>query len=134
MDSCSNAEGCGNACSWTPPQTQLVSAEVTQAAEALACLLTDVPEFQDFLRLARTVRLDGEVNEIVARMNGYAGEPEAEQNDEGALEESLEALPVVREYRQSEVATRAVFRAVEEAISKAAGVPFAEHARPKACG
>jgi cell fate (sporulation/competence/biofilm development) regulator YmcA (YheA/YmcA/DUF963 family) len=107
---------------------------VTQAAETLACLLTDMPEFQDFLRLTRTVRLDEEVNAIVAQMNGYAGEAEAGQDDEGGLEDRLESLPVIREYRQAEEAARKIIRAVEEAISKSAGVPFAEHARPKACG
>lgn len=127
-------DDCKNTCSWTPAGSSGISVEVIQTAETLACLLTDSAAFQNFIRLNREVRLDDTVNEIVSQMNGYGGEDVSEESDVPALEARLEALPMIREYRQAEQATRLIFRAVEEAISGAAGVPFAEFARPKACG
>ncbi len=117
-----------------------VSTGVVEAAEALACLLADTEELQNFVRQSRAVRLDGEVNAFLRLMNGN---PEAELDAEldadlpqpasvevaATLEERLERLPVVQEYRQAERAARGVFAAVEEAISGAAGFAFAEHAR-----
>ncbi len=103
-----------------------------RAAETLACLLVDVPEFQNYVRLERAVHLDQDVVTILARLNGY-DEEVTEVSAFKVLEEQLEALPVMCEYRQMELAAREVFSAVEEAISRAAGVAFAEHARSSAC-
>ncbi len=130
--------GCqSNVCSRTEfSEAVTAPSEVVKAAEALACLLADTVELQNFVRQARAVRLDDEVNEFLRLMNEY---PEAELDAElhqpaslevaAALEERLEQLPVVREYRQAERAARGVFAAVEEAISGAAGFAFAEQAR-----
>src|SRR5690242_537531 len=45
-----------------------VPENVTRAAERLACLLTDTAVFQNFVRLARAVRLDVEVSTLMERI------------------------------------------------------------------
>lgn len=104
-----------------------------RAAETLASLLVDTVEFQNYLRLERAMHLDEDVQSILARLNGYDGEEVTEASDLKSLEEQLEALVVMREYRQAELAAHKIFAAVEKAISEAAGVAFAEHARSSAC-
>lgn len=111
------------------------SAELEEAAGRLAFLLADEPVFQNFIHLAHQVRHDGEVVALVNTINeqAYAANPfTGEGGDTQELEERLEAMPIVREYRAAEVAVRALFRAVDQAISSAAGVAFAENAR--SCG
>ncbi len=129
-------ESCASTCQrLAPGEAPEVAAEVVEAAESLACLLTDRAEFQNFLRLARAVRLDQDVAEILSQMNEYpapGGDGSAAPDE--ALEDRLEALPVVRGYRAAEQSARATFTAVEQAISAAAGVAFAENAKASACG
>ena len=127
-------DSCANTCARNTPGAYRVTPEVTQAAETLACLLTDVPEFQEYLRLARVVRLDGEVNRILQRINGYGFDGVPDDGNADKLATELESLPVMRAFRQAEQTTQEIFSAVEATISGAAGVSFAEHARPSACG
>ncbi len=120
---------CSNTCQRTP--VKIESPRVTEAAETLACLLTDTIEFQTFLRLSRAVRLDQEVNQILSQLNGYADiREDSLSNNE--LENRLESLPLVQEYRRAESQVRELFTAVETTVSTAAGVSFAENAH--SCG
>lgn len=125
--------GCGSDCQ----KTVVVEApDVIAAAEKLACLLTDLPEFQQLVCQARAVRLDEEVASLLNQMNGQ-GDPtqvQAETPSTESLENQLEGLSIVKQYRSAEEAARQIFGAVEAAISGAAGVAFAEHAKPSACG
>lgn len=127
-----------NTCPRTVPGA--VPEIVTDAAEKLACLLTDTVEFQNFVRLARAVRLDVEVNTLMERIRESAGAPVAaiagahDQPDQVDLEDQLEMLPVVLEYRKAESAVRELFQAVDREVSAAAGVAFAENGKPSACG
>ncbi len=105
------------------------SSGVVEAAEALACLLADTEELQNFVRQARAVRLDVEVNRFLRVINGYPDADVSQPAPVNVLEERLEELPVVQEYRQAERAAHEIFSAVEEAISGVAGFAFAEHAR-----
>ncbi len=127
---CLTNEVCENSCSRAgTAEAVAVPSGVVEAAEALACLLADTDELQNFVRQARSVRLDGEVNEFLCLINGY---PEADLPQPASvkvLEKRLERLPVVQEYRQAEHAARGVFAAVEEVISGAAGFAFVEQAR-----
>jgi cell fate (sporulation/competence/biofilm development) regulator YlbF (YheA/YmcA/DUF963 family) len=107
---------------------------VVEAAEVLACLLTETEELQDFVRSARIVQLDREVNEILGLINGYYDEDIAQSTSLLELEERLESLPVMKEYHQAEQSVRGIFTAVDQIISSAAGLAFAENAQPSACG
>jgi cell fate (sporulation/competence/biofilm development) regulator YmcA (YheA/YmcA/DUF963 family) len=105
--------------------------DVQDAAERLASLLTTTDAFRAYMRLARAVRVDEGVGELMAQINDSVY-----SDDEGLyveeLEERLDALPVVRDYHRSAEEVRAVFRAIDAVIGQAAGLPFAENAR--ACG
>lgn len=130
-------DGCGSSCGSDCQKTSLVEApEVIAAAEKLACLLTDLPAFQELVCQARAVRLDEDVVKILNQMNGQGdptlGYDEAVSTE--ALEGRLETLPAVKQYRAAEQTARQIFGAVEAAISGAAGLAFAEHAKPSACG
>ena len=107
-------------------------ANTTEAAERLAGLLVDTPEFQNFLRLARAINLDQEVREldrVIHSQEMYFDPDPADGPSLEALEAQLEALPLVRAYRQAEQTLSALFSAVNEVVSQAAGVAFAENAR-----
>jgi len=113
----------------------IAAPQVEDAAGRLACLLAENETFQNFVRLARAVRLDGEVVALVNKINDqvYANNPfagDGSQSDE--LEARLEAMPLIREYRSAESAARELFRAVDQAISGVVGIAFAENAR--SCG
>ncbi len=136
-------EDCASTCSISRTAVQMPE-RVVQAAEALARLLVSTTEFQTFVGSARAVRIDPQVEMLTNRMNGlemdYDSNWEAEEDtaaQEAAyedLENQLESLPVVRNYRQAETRARAIFVMVDECISEAAGVAFAENAKPAACG
>jgi cell fate (sporulation/competence/biofilm development) regulator YmcA (YheA/YmcA/DUF963 family) len=49
------------------------------------------------------------------------------------LEGELETLPLIQAYRQAEKAAVQLFRAVDEVISHAAGIPFAPNAKRSGC-
>lgn len=100
--------------------------DVQESSDALACLLTDLPEFQNYLRLDRAVRLD----ETVSSLRAQLSDARLSLQEQEALEKRLEALPLLQEYRRSQQAVRDAFAAVETVISQAAGLSFAENARP----
>jgi cell fate (sporulation/competence/biofilm development) regulator YmcA (YheA/YmcA/DUF963 family) len=117
-----------------------VPENVTRAAEQLACLLTDTAVFQNFVRLARAARLDVEVSTLMERIQESTYAPMAavagshEGPDQVDLENQLEMLPIVLEYRKAEEAIRELFQAVDREVSAAVGVAFAENGKPSACG
>ena len=136
MASCSS--GCGSTCGIGEKPTLTASTEVTQAARALACLLADTPEFQGLARCSRAVRLDPQVTALVnaLREQAYLYDPSAAQAhlEAASLEDQIEAAPVVRAFRSAEAQARGLFGAVDEAISQAAGLPFAQYAKPSGHG
>lgn len=125
--------GCSDTCQ---PPVVTADAAVTLAAEKLACLLVDTPEFQTFVQTARAVNLNPQVSELVQAINArrmeYAFHADASASVE-ALHEQLEALPVIQEYRAAENAVRSLFNTVNSLISQQAGVEYAANART-ACG
>jgi cell fate (sporulation/competence/biofilm development) regulator YlbF (YheA/YmcA/DUF963 family) len=109
--------------------------EIDQYAGQLASLLLLTPEYQEFVRLTRSLNLDPEVmrisKEIRNRQMVYA---DGMGKTIVALQAELECLPVVLAYRTAESAVKDLFRSVDQVISSAAGVEFAANAQPKACG
>ena len=141
MSSCSSgcgSGGCGSSCGTADKPAQIASTEVTQAAQALACLLADTPEFQGLARWSRAVRLDPQVTALVEalRDQAYIYDPNAGTavDETLSLEEQIEAHPVVREFRGAEALARGLFCAVDEAISQTAGLSFAQYAKPTGHG
>lgn len=133
MSSCS--DGCGGSCGINAAPEIEIEPEIQAAAEKLAGLLVETPEFQNFMRTSRTVRLDRDVNELVNRINGSPfGADKGEMVSAEALQERLEQLPVVQGYRQAEALVQSIFSAVDETISVLAGVAFAVNAKPASCG
>lgn len=117
------------------PAASIEAPEVEDAAGRLAGLLSETVIFRNFIRLARQIRVDGEVIALVNAINDqeYAANPfNGQAAGTQELEERLEALPLVSEYRAAEAAARELFRAVDGVISGAAGVAFAANAR--SCG
>lgn len=131
-----------NACDRTqPPDTQVLENErIQQAAYRLACLLVAAPEFERFTHLAVNVRTDSEVSRLVEQINGGQDtvwqdlDPAAQIAAQMELEDQLESLPIVQQYRQAEQAAKVLFNAVDDIISEAVGVDFSKYAKPDGCG
>lgn len=115
--------------------------EVSQAVRSLAAALKAAPEFQAMLQAARAVQTDdtvqGLLQQIRVQQSGlYWGQSDRAHQSRPLreLQVELEAQPAVRAYRQAEPEARDLFRAVDAAISAAAGVDFAANARRSCCG
>lgn len=115
--------------------------EMSQAVRSLAEVLKATPEFQAMLQAAQAVNIDDTVQDLLRQIRIqqsalYWGQG-AQANQSRPLRElqaDLEAQPAVRAYRQAEPAARDLFRAVDAAISAAAGVDFAANAKRSCCG
>ncbi len=122
--------GCGSAGS------DAENAAVSQQAEHLAGLVVETLEYQEFVRLANEVNGLPEVQSILMKMQRLSGAYASYDQEDAlqALHEELEALPAVQTYRAAERAVRDLLRAVDEAVSAAAGVEFAVNAVRSGCG
>jgi cell fate (sporulation/competence/biofilm development) regulator YmcA (YheA/YmcA/DUF963 family) len=103
--------------------------EIDQAAERLAKLLEQAPEYQEFARLASLINLDPDVKrillEIRSRQMMYSSTSEKSVE---TLQSELETLPAMQAYRKAETAVKDLFRSVDQVVSAAAGVEFAPNA------
>ncbi len=129
MDNCST-----NCQKMAKNDSEAMTPQIQAAAERLACLLTDTAEFQNFVRLARGIRIDQEVSEILFEMDALGEDDHYQKGATRTLQTRLEALPIMRSYRQAEEAARVTFTAVDDIISDAAGLAFAEFAQSSGCG
>ena len=109
-----------------------------QAADRLAGLLAQAPEYRELVRLADLIHLDPDVQRVTTEMRarmmglGEVGSQGIDSIDD--LRDELEALPAVQAFRRAEAAVRALFKAVEQAISAGAGLAFAPNAQRSGCG
>lgn len=122
---------CGSTCGINEKPTAAAPDEVARAAEALAGLLAETQAFQGLGRWSRAVRLDPEVSALAAALQerAYTYDSAAETGIQ-ALEDQLEALPVVASFRAAETEARGLFGAVDAALSQTVGLPFARLAKP----
>ena len=120
----------------TVANTVQVSAAVREAAQRLACMLVDTAELQNFVRSAYRIRQDTMVSSLVNQINEYPGYDAsgAGLSSLDDLQSQLEELPAVREYRDAEASAAKLFSTVDAVISSVVGLPFAENAKPAACG
>lgn len=116
------------------------AADPFQAARALGNLLAQLPEYRAFLEALKAVNNDPTVqklsNQMRARQSAIQWGRDVVQNaaELERLQAELEAMPVVQAYRRAEEAARVLFLAVDEIISREAGVDFAANAKRSCCG
>jgi|DewCreStandDraft_4_1066084.scaffolds.fasta_scaffold318309_1 cell fate (sporulation/competence/biofilm development) regulator YlbF (YheA/YmcA/DUF963 family) len=122
----------------SPTQTA-VKTDAREAAQTLGTLLRQMPEYEAFLKALQAVNSDPVIERLGAQMRFHRdalqwGRDDGQHAAElERLEMELEALPLVKEYRQAEAQVRQLFQAVEEIISQEAGVAFAANARRGGC-
>lgn len=125
-------------CCSSPSTAQIApeaSQPIDQSANRLAALLTQTPEYQEFIRLARLIRLDPDVKRLSIEIRDrqmYYAKPEGKSVE--ALEAELEELPAVQAYRKAESAIKTLLQSVDQLISSGAGVAFAANAIKSGCG
>lgn len=122
----------------SPVQTA-VKTDPRKAAQTLGTLLRQTPEYETFLKALKVVNSDPVIEKLGAQMRVHRdalqwGRDDGQHAAElERLEMELEALPLVKEYRQAEEQVRQLFQAVEEIISQEAGLAFAANARRGGC-
>jgi cell fate (sporulation/competence/biofilm development) regulator YlbF (YheA/YmcA/DUF963 family) len=116
------------------------SADPLEAAHTLGELLYQTPQYQVFLEALKAVNSDPTVQKLAAEMYTHQNALQWGHDHNGGhaaalaqLESEIEALPIVKDYRQAEKEIRSLFRAVDEIISQEAGVDFAIHAQRSGC-
>ncbi len=131
MNCCSSSSGATGAAQIAPE----FSPQIDQSADRLAALIGQTPEYQEFIRLARLIHLDPDVKrlsvEIRNRQMVYA-DPDGGPFE--ALQAELDSLPAILAYRKAEAAVKHLLHSVDQVISAAAGVDFAQNAVKSGCG
>ena len=122
------------------PAPTAVKTDPRQVAQALGALLRQTPEYEAFLNALETVNNDLSVQRLGAQMRARQNALQWGRDGDGQhaaelarLEEDMEALPSVKEFRQVEATVRQMFHAVDEIISQEAGVAFAANAKRGGC-
>ncbi len=110
------------------------SQQVHAAAQKLIALIRQLPEYQDYVRALDAVNADLEVK----RLTGLLGRKQRGIDPSGqtleAVQAQIETLPTFQAYQVAEARIKTLFRAIDEVIGREAGVDFAAHAKPRACG
>jgi len=125
-----------------PPILPAASGQAAvQAAQALGRLLCDTPECQVHLKALQEVNHDAVVKRLLSEIREHEtalkfgnGNHLEHQSALTALEVQFEALPSVQAYRLAEKRAAQLFFAVNEVISREAGVDFAANAKRSGCG
>lgn len=119
---------------------EVVKVDPQRAARDLGKLLRQTPEYEAFLKAYKAVNKDLTVQNINAKMRSHQSALQWGNDDHGKhaaamahLQEEMENLSIIKEYRQQEKAVQQLFRAVDEIISREAGVPFAVNAKRGGC-
>lgn len=122
------------------PAPTAVKTDPRQAARALGELLRQTPEYEAFLKALKAVNSDLTVQRLGAQMRSHQnalqwGRDGSDQHEAELmrLEQEMENLPIVQEYRRVEAEIIQLFRAVDEIITQEAGVDFALNARRSGC-
>ncbi|MGC8782531.1 MAG: YlbF family regulator [Anaerolineae bacterium] len=111
-----------------------------QAARSVGALLRQTPTYTAFLGLVEAINADPTVQQLAGQMRAHqlalqmGRDPDEHAAALARVEAEIEALPVVREYRQAEATARRLFQVVDALISQEAGVAFAENAQRSGCG
>jgi len=104
--------------------------EIERAVDRLADLLAETSEVRELIRAALALKNDPDLIRISLGIKDLkAAEGDNKQPMLEVLLHEREALPVVLQFRQAEAVVRELFTNVDEVISAAAGLKFAENAR-----
>lgn len=112
---------------------------VFQASRALGEALMETPIYQNFLSALKAINNDPEIQRIATQMRSHQNalqmgiDGRDHQAEISRLQAELEALPIVKQYRQTESEALAFFRAVDDLISESIGFPFAHNAHRSSC-
>lgn len=113
--------------------------DVFQAGRALGEVLVETPIYQEFLNTLRAINEDPQIQQIAIQMRNHqralqmGGDGRDHQAELARLQAELDALPIVQQYRKTELQTLTLFRAVDDVISQAIGFPFAHNAHRNSC-
>lgn len=114
--------------------------DVCEAARKLGDVIASTPQYIAFLDALQIVNHDTVVQRIGSQIRSIKnqaqwGQLNVQQNQElEMLERQIEALDVVRTYRQAESALREMMVAVDRSLSNIIGVDFAANAKRSCCG
>lgn len=105
-----------------------VNQEVEQTAAALGKLLSAQPAYQRLIQAIIEVQKNPQVRELSSKIQTSRNPADFQR-----LNQELEALPAIQEYRVAESAARQLFQAVNALLSASLKVDFAANAR-RGCG
>lgn len=119
---------------------RILNPSTRAAARSLGELLSQMPEYVNFLELIKAVNKDQTVQNLTMHMRTHQNALQWGNDVDGLhaselarLEFEFEDLQIVQEYRQSEKFIRALFCSIDELISQEAGLAFAENAKRSGC-
>jgi cell fate (sporulation/competence/biofilm development) regulator YlbF (YheA/YmcA/DUF963 family) len=98
------------------------------AARRLAAGLQASAEFQAYVKAARAVQEDSQVERLVQAIRACRALFGCQEK--GALQSELESLDVMVDYERASQALRALVVDVDQAVSAAAGLDFIGNVRP----
>lgn len=113
-----------------PPSDVKKPPDLEKSVDRLADLLAETSEVRELIRAAVDLKSDPDLIRISLGIKDLKA---AEGDNKQPMLETLlcerEALPAVQQFRQAETVVRELFTNVDEVISAAAGLKFAENAR-----
>lgn len=113
--------------------------DVFQASRALGAVLAETPLYQEFLSVLKAVNSDPEIQSIATQMRSHqralqlGSDGQDHRAELDRLQAKLDALPIVQQYRKTELETLTLFHMVDDFISQAIGFPFAHNAHRNSC-
>lgn len=105
-----------------------VNQEVEKAAAALGKLLSEQPSHKRFIQAIADAQKNPQVRDLSSEIHTTRGTADLER-----LNQELEALPIIQEYRAAESATRQLFHAINALLSESLKADFASNAK-RGCG
>ena len=101
-----------------------------QAVENLVRLLEASPEYQHYKQLTHKIYSDSGTSSLLRQLQMLQSAYFRPDDDQAAnqIQAKLRALPIMQEYYAAEEQVKILFGAVDDIISQAAGLPFAENA------
>lgn len=123
-----------------PPPPTSDNFDASQAAHVLGQLLSETSEYNTLIQALKARNSDLTLSKLLAEMRSHqralkwGNDPDGQHAAEMTrLELEMEDMPVVKAYRQAEEEVRVLFQAVDEIISREAGLDFAVNAQRMGC-
>jgi cell fate (sporulation/competence/biofilm development) regulator YlbF (YheA/YmcA/DUF963 family) len=111
-----------------------------QAAQGLANVLSETPEYRGFLAACKAFHNDVIVQKLSTEMHSHqtalhwGRDPDGQHAAELArIELQIQEMPVFKEYREREKEVSVLFQTVDKIISQESGLDFAVNAQHTGC-